>query len=137
MKKLAKVLIGIVVVLLVAVVGAFAAVNVVPWSSFKGIIADQARAATGRELAIDGDLVGGLSLGLALDVKADGVRLANAAGAAPEDMLKLGSLRLRMQLLPLLTGNRLVIDEIAVREPTINLAVDAKVCRWWGSGSRN
>ena len=126
MKKLAKVLIGVVALLLVLVVGAFGAVNFVSWNAYKGMIADNAREATGRELAIEGDLDGSLSLGGELRIEANGVRIANAKGAAKPEMLKLGSLSLRMQLIPFLTDDRVVIDSIVVKEPVINLEVDDK-----------
>ena len=126
MKKLAKVLIGIVVLLVVLVVGAYGAVNFVSWNAYKDIAADQARDATGRELTIAGDLDGSLSFAGVLQVKADGVSFANVDGAAHPEMLKLGSFALRMQLLPFLFEKRVVIDSIVVEEPVIHLEVDAK-----------
>jgi AsmA protein len=125
MKILGKTAAGLVLLLVVLVFGAFAAVNFVSWNAYKGMIADQARDATGRELVIEGDLDGGVSMAGVLQVKANGVRFSNAPGAADPNMAKLASLELRMQLMPLLFGKHVVVDSIIVNEPVISLEVDA------------
>jgi AsmA protein len=113
----------VVLAVVVLLVGAFVAVNVVPWNAFKGMVADSVRDATGRELAINGDLEGGISLGGTLSVSAADVHLANAPGQEPADMVALGSVQLVMPLFPLLAGET-KIDSLVVEKPAINLAVD-------------
>ncbi|HYB57604.1 MAG TPA: AsmA family protein, partial [Alphaproteobacteria bacterium] len=73
MKKLAIVVVGLIVLLIAAL---FVAPSVI---DFKPLIASRVKAATGRDLKIDGALR--LSLLPTLSVSAAGVHLSNAAGA--------------------------------------------------------
>ena len=77
MKTLLKIIAGLVTLLLALGLGAFAAVNLVSWNAYKGMITDRVRAATGRDLIIEGNLDGHLSMAGALQVKADAA-FANA-----------------------------------------------------------
>lgn len=123
MKKLIYIVGGLVVLLVVLVGVAFAVVNAMSWNVFKPYIVDAARDATGRELAID-DLAGGLSLGGQLDLTMSGVRLANAEGMQPADMVSLGKVETTVQLLPFLLSDELKIDRLVIEKPVAALAVD-------------
>ncbi|MEQ9639659.1 MAG: AsmA family protein [Alphaproteobacteria bacterium] len=123
MSKLVKIIGGLVVLLVVVVGVAFVVVNAMSWNTFKPYIVDATRDATGRELTIE-DLDGSLSLGLQVDVAMSGVRLANAPGMEPADMVSLGKVETTVQLLPYLLGNELKIDRLVVEKPVAALAVD-------------
>ena len=123
MKKLIYIVGGLVVLLVVVVGVAFAVVNAMSWNAFKPYIVDAARDATGRELAIE-DLDGSISLGGQVDLAMSGVRLANAAGMEPADMVSVGKVETTVQVFPLLFGDELKIDRLVVEKPVAALAVD-------------
>lgn len=109
------------VVLLVAVVVALP--FLLPTSVYKEQIIEQTRLATGRALAIDGDLR--LSFWPALGVEVEKVRFANVAGAAEADMATMDKLVVGAELWPLL-GGALKVTEIRLVNPVINLEIDEK-----------
>ncbi|MGO8865757.1 MAG: AsmA family protein [Alphaproteobacteria bacterium] len=114
MKKLAIIVVGVIVLLIAAV---FVAPSVI---DFKPLIASRVKAATGRDLKIDGALR--LSLLPSLSVSAAGVHLSNAAGAKAAEMVTIGAVDLQAELWPLI-GGRFVIDSLTVTNPTVNLEV--------------
>ncbi|MBT5263188.1 MAG: AsmA family protein, partial [Rhodospirillaceae bacterium] len=136
MKILAYILGGLVVVAVVVFGGAFVWLGSVDWNDYKPEIAEAAREATGRELAIDGDLSVDLSTGLELKFAAGGIRFANAEGAAPADMVTVASVAGQVQLLPMLLSGAMVIDRFVVQEPVINLAVDKTGKANWDFGDK-
>jgi uncharacterized protein involved in outer membrane biogenesis len=89
-KRLLYIVIAVlgVIGLLAVVVPAFVDLN-----SYKAEIAAQARQATGRDLAIDGDI--SLSLLPAPGLSVGGLRLANIPGAHNSDMVTVRSLAVR------------------------------------------
>lgn len=92
-----------------------------PGSVYKDQIIEQTRLATGRTLAIDGDLR--LSFWPALGVTVEKVRLANAAGAAEPEMATMDSLVVGAELWPLLSGS-LKVTQVKLVNPVINLEID-------------
>ena len=114
MKKLAIIVAGLIVLLVAAV---FVAPSII---DFKPLIASRVKAATGRDLKIDGALR--LSLLPRLSVSAAGVHLSNAAGAKATEMVTIGALDLQAELWPLI-GGRFVIDSLSVTNPAVNLEV--------------
>lgn len=72
-KKVLKI-VGIAVIALV--VGVVAVLKSMDFNQYKGMIADMAKEATGRDLVISGDL--SLALGLSPAVVVDGVSFSNA-----------------------------------------------------------
>ena len=119
MKKLFLVL-GILLVLLVGTV--VAAPFLVPSETIKSQLTAQVEAATGRKLAVNGDL--DLSVLPSLAVDMGDVRFANAAGAEVADMVSLKELKVELKVLPLLTG-AVEVDEFVLVEPNIHLEVAA------------
>lgn len=113
-----KVLIGSVVVVVLLVGGLLAAPRFIDWNRYKDQIAANVMAATGRELAIDGDLAVRLLPTPSLTV--EGVRLANIDGAPQEDMVRLRAALVQLALGPLLRG-RIEVDTIVLVEPRIEL----------------
>lgn len=119
MKKLVYGVLGLLALL---VAGGVVAVFVLPGAvDWRPRIEAAVKQATGRELRIAGPLH--IALVPRLQISAADVHLANAPGAAPADMVALGSVAVQAELLPLLSG-RLVIDSLVVTQPVIHLAVD-------------
>ncbi len=117
-----KILIGIAVVLVVIVGAALVAPQFVPLDTVKDQITAQVKAATGRDLSIDGDIH--LSFLPNAEIDIDGMTLANAPGGEAASMVRLGGLRVKLRLLPLLTGS-VEIARFVLVDPVINLEVDA------------
>ncbi|MET1027962.1 MAG: AsmA family protein, partial [Dongiaceae bacterium] len=104
------------------VVGIVAIALIVPMfinlNNYKGLIAEKAKQATGRDLVIDGDI--SLSLLPTPGVSISGVKFGNAPGATQPDMASLEKARVKIALLPLLSGN-VQISEIVLTKPVILL----------------
>ena len=113
-----KFLIGLGAVLVIVISAALVVPSFIDWNSYKGEIAAQAKAATGRDLAIDGDL--DLALLPAPRLTVSGVRFANLAGGSAPDMVRLKSLQVLIRFAPLLQG-KIEIDSIRLVEPVILL----------------
>ncbi len=113
-----KLLIGLAVLVVLLVAAAFAGPLFVPTDRIKADIAREVEKATGRTLAIDGNLK--FRILPAPGVSAKGVRLSNApAGSAP-DMLRLQGAAIEVALLPLISGN-IQVSRIVLSEPDILL----------------
>jgi AsmA family protein len=97
--KAVKIVGGIVVVLVLGVVGFLLTFDV---SQYKGLIQEQAKAATGREIKI-GDIKLSLSLNPAIVVS--DVSFANATWGSRPEMVTAKRIEASTQLLPLLQGN--------------------------------
>ena len=120
-------------VLLVLLVGAVAAAPfLVPKETIKSQLTAQVEAATGRQLAVDGDL--DLSVLPALAVDMGDVRFAGAEGSDVADMVTLKELQVELKLLPLLTG-AVEVDQFVLVDPVIHLEVDAKGRPNWDLGT--
>jgi uncharacterized protein involved in outer membrane biogenesis len=115
MRKFLYGLLGVVVLLVAA---ALIVPGLVDWNAWKGEIAAQAKAATGRELAIDGDL--DFAVLPSPRLTANGVRLKNIPGAGAPDMAVLKSLDVRIRFAPLLSG-RIEVASVTLVEPVIRL----------------
>jgi len=113
-------LVGIVVALVVLVVVGLP--FVINTGFVKDRIAGAAEDATGRVLAIDGDISLSLFPSLSLDVS--GVRLANAEGGVAAEMVSIGSLSASLDGMALIGGST-VIDSVVIRDPAIYLEADA------------
>ena len=104
---------------IVLVGGAAAFLYFVNWNWFKGIADSQGSRAAGRQFAIDGDLRVKLHGRLA-EVHAERIRLANADWAKEPNMLEIGALDFRIDLLELLRG-RTVLPELTLTRPKLDL----------------
>lgn len=111
---------------------AIAAPFFIPVSVYKDQIETRAKAATGRALAIKGDMR--LSLFPAIAIEATDVSFANAEGASTPDMARLKSLKVAVKLMPLLRG-ALEIDSFVLEEPVIVLEIDRQGRGNWLVGS--
>ncbi len=118
-----KILIGIAVALVVIVAAAIVAPRFVPLDTVKDQITAQVKAATGRDLTINGDVR--LSLLPNAEIAVDDVSFANVPDGEAKAMVRLGSLRVKLRVLPLLAGS-VEIARFVLVDPVINLEVDAK-----------
>ena len=126
-----KLLIGLAVVVVIVVAAAFIVPGLIPLDTYKTQLSEQVKSATGRDLAIDGDVQ--LTILPNLAVTAEGVRFSNAPDGSAPEMATLESLRATVQLLPLLGGD-IAIDEFVLVKPEILLEVDEQGRPNWQFG---
>ena len=106
-------------ILIALVVGAvMIGPNFVNWNAYKTDIAAQLTAATGRDIAIDGEL--SLAMLPSPRLLATGVRLTAPDGSEFEELLRLRELEVHVALAPLIE-QRLQISSIVLVEPEIML----------------
>lgn len=108
-----KKILSILVVLTVAVVVAGVVIlKTLDFNDYKDLIAEQVKAATGRDMTISGDL--NLEISLNPSVVVQGVTFANAPWGSRKDMIRLKRFAAEVELIPLLSGDirvkRLVLD---------------------------
>ncbi|MBW8904677.1 MAG: AsmA family protein [Betaproteobacteria bacterium] len=116
---------GIVLALLVALV-LFIAFGL---STLKGPITRAVSNATGRELVIDGRLKPVWSW-VHPRFRAEKVSFANADWASDELMFQADAVEASVELLPLLVG-RVVLPEVHLNRPTVNIEIDADGRKNW------
>jgi AsmA protein len=116
-----KVLIALGVVM-VLVIGALVALpSLVPADRIKNEVVAQVKAATGRDLTIDGKVA--VSAFPSLSVQVSNVALSNPPGFQSKDLVRLGALDVQLKLIPILSG-RVEIDSFVLVDPVITLEVD-------------
>jgi uncharacterized protein involved in outer membrane biogenesis len=116
-----KVLYGVAGLVVLVVTAVLVVPVFVDANAFKGEIAAKVKEATGRELAIDGE-IGVRFLVPATGITVEGVRFANLPGAAAPDMATLKELEVNVALLPLLRGE-VQVESVRLVEPVIELEV--------------
>lgn len=131
---LKKILIGIGVVIVLLVAAAVIVPFFIPVETYKAEIARQVKAATGRDLAINGKV--SFSIIPTLGLEANDLVFSNAPGAAEKNMVTLKSLVVELKLWPLLSGN-VEVDRFLLVRPVINLEVakDGRPNWQFGSGT--
>ena len=114
MSKWIKIAGGLGVVLIAVVVAGVAILGSMDFNQYKGLIAEQAKKATGRDLQIAGDLKLEISLNPAIAV--DGVSFSNAAWGSRPEMVSVKRFAAEVSLIPLLSGkvvvNRLLVEGV-------------------------
>lgn len=109
MRRLAIVL-GVVVLLVVVLLGAaWLALQRIDWNAYKQPLAERVERATGRSLDLAGDV--DLEIGLRPGVSIEDVAFANADWGSRPEMATLDRLLVRVQILPLFSGE-VVVDRI-------------------------
>ncbi len=103
MKKAWKILLGLFVLTVAIIVSGIAVLKSTDFNKYKGLIAKEVKAATGRDLIITGDLSLSISLNPSLSV--EGVSFANAPWGSRPEMVKLKRLEAEVALPPLLSGD--------------------------------
>jgi uncharacterized protein involved in outer membrane biogenesis len=112
MKKVLWIVGGIIGLLVVV---ALAAPFFIDLNDHKADIAAMAKEATGRDLAIDGDI--SLSILPTPGVTVSGIRFGNAPGGSQPDMATLESAKVKVALMPLLSG-KVEVEEVILDKPT-------------------
>ena len=129
--RLKHVLIGLVVLVVVIVGGAFIAIKSIDFNEYRSTIADQVKQATGRELKIAGTLDVGLSL--TPTVAVDDVTFANAAWGSRPEMATIKRFETELQLIPLIFGD-IKVNRVVLKGADILLETDAKGQANWNFG---
>ncbi|MBC7952021.1 MAG: AsmA family protein [Rhodospirillaceae bacterium] len=104
-------------------VGVVAAVKSMDFNRIKGVVSEQVRATTGRNLVIAGPLE--LRLGLVPRIIATGITLSNAPGGSRAEMVKIERAEAEISLLPLLK-REIRVNRLIVSSPDILVETDAK-----------
>jgi len=111
-----------VAVAVVALFGvAYAILASIDFNQYRQLIAEQVKAATGRELTIKGDLK--LAIGLSPAVAVNDVAFANAPWGSRPTMVEARRFEAQMRLLPLLFGE-IQVDRIVLIDADILLETD-------------
>ena len=107
-------IVGFLVVALVVV--GVAILKSMDFNEYKGLIAEQVKSATGRELKIAGDL--NLEISLTPSVAVEGVTLANASWGSNPEMISIKRFAAEVSIMPLLSGtvdvNRVILEGVNV-----------------------
>lgn len=110
--RLKYILIGIVVLLVALVAGAFTVLMTTDFNDYRDLVQERMKAATGRDLVIAGDIDVSFSLSPRLSAKQ--VSFRNAAWSDIPDMASLNDIEAEIALLPLLSGE-IRINEVVLR----------------------
>jgi len=94
-------IIGVVLVVLVG--GVFAFIQTQDFSKYQGVLTDEVKKATGRDLVIKGPF--DVSVGLSPSLKVSDVTFQNASWGSRPEMAKIKELDVELQLIPLIMGN--------------------------------
>ncbi len=121
MGKVLKVLFGLLALLVVLIVAAVIIVPlVVDPNDHKQEIIAEVQKATGRDLAINGDI--GLSVFPWLGLELNGLSLSNASGFGDQPFAALDHVQVRVNLVPLILQQTLEVDKVQVKGLELNLA---------------
>lgn len=116
-----KLLIALGVVMVLAIGALMALPSLVPADRIKNEVVAQVKAATGRDLAIDGKVA--VSAFPTLSVQVSNVALSNPPGFSSKDLVRLGALDVQLKLMPILSG-RVEVDSFVLVDPVVTLEVD-------------
>jgi len=94
--------------------------GLIDWNIHRDRIAQEVSDLTGRPLSIDGDV--SLTVVPTPTLSAGGVRMASIEGATEPDLARLEELRVRVSLLPLLSG-QVEVQSVTLVDPVILLEV--------------
>ena len=103
MRPLLKILAAVIVVLVAVVVAGVVVLNSLDPNRYRGFVADEVEAATGRKLTITGDL--GLDISLNPAIVVENVALANASWGSRPEMATVKRLEAEVELIPLFSGD--------------------------------
>jgi len=119
LRRLLTILTALVVAVLVA---AYAMISSLDVQQLADFAKREVKAATGRDLAVDGEV--SLQVSLVPSIDLQDLRFANAPWGSRSDMATLKRLEVEVELLPLLFGD-VVVRRLVVVEPDILLETDA------------
>ena len=130
--RLRNIAFAVLALLLVLVIAAVVAIRSIDFNRYKGLISDQAKAFTGRELKIAGNL--DLKLGLTPAIAVEGVTFANAPWGSRPEMLRLQRLEVEVALIPLIF-RQIQVKRLVLVQPDILLETDSKGTGNWSFGA--
>jgi AsmA protein len=116
-----KVMIALAAIVVLVIAVAIAAPLLVSGEKIKVQVAESVKAATGRDLSINGKVA--IAVFPSLSVQVADVALSNPPGFRTADFIKLSQMDIRLKLLPLLSG-RAEVDSFKLIDPVIALEVD-------------
>src|SRR4051794_15885943 len=122
---------GVTALILVAAAIAVATVDL---HTLIGPVQARVKAATGRDLAINGAI--DLKVSLEPKIVFNDVTFSNAAGSKVADMVRAKRIEAQVRLLPLLS-RRFEVVEVSLTDPVIVLETDAQGRANWDFGSRS
>lgn len=131
MRRLIKILWVAVALLIAVVVAGVAVIKSLDFNEYKGLLAEQVKAATGRDLVIAGDL--DITISLTPSISVEGVTLANAPWGSRPEMIKLKRLVAEAKLIPLLSGE-LHVERLILSGFDALLETDAQGRANWDMG---
>lgn len=117
---LRKILIGLAVLVVLLIAAVLIVPSFLDWNQYKQQITAAAREATGRSVAVDGDISLRLLPAPALSVGE--VRIGNIAGGSEADMVRLRALDVQVAFVPLLSG-RIEVASVRLVAPVALLEV--------------
>lgn len=126
-----KLLIAIAVIVVLVIAAAVVAPFFIPLDTYKTQLIARVKAATGRDLRIDGPVSFSLLPSIALE--ANKVSFSNAPGAGSPNMATLDKLQVKLKLLPLLHRD-VEINQLVLVDPVITLEVDKQGRPNWQFG---
>ena len=132
MRTAGKIVAGIVAVVVVTAIGVVVLVSTVDLDALIGPVKDRVKAATGRDLTVNG----GARVALSLEPKVvlRDVALSNAPWGTAKTMLSAERAEVELALLPLLS-RRFEIKEVTLVAPVIALETSATGQKNWEIGS--
>jgi AsmA protein len=116
-----KILVAVAVLGLIVAGALVALPMMVPAEKIRTELVAQVKAATGRDLAIQGKVA--VSVFPSLSVEVTNVALSNPAGFTTKDLVRLGAVDIKLKIMPLLSG-RVEMDSFVLVEPVISLETD-------------
>lgn len=116
-----KILIAVAALVALVIAGLIAIPFLVPADKIKDEVVAGVKAATGRDLSIQGKVA--VSAFPSLSVQVGNVALSNPAGYSTKDLIRLGAVDVRLKLLPLL-GGKVEVDSFVLVDPVISLETD-------------
>lgn len=117
--------------ILLLIAAAVVAVKSMDFNKYKGLIAEQVKAATGREFTIAGGLA--VELGFSPAVVVEEVALGNAPWGSRPDMVKVRRFELEVALIPLIF-REVRVKRLVLVQPDILLETDARGTGNWSMG---
>lgn len=123
MKRLRWICGGLVVLIVAVVVAVYAVIASLDLEEVRGMIEAKAKAATGRQLSLDGPIHLGVSLTPSIVI--GDVRFAHAPWGSRPDMATIKRFRADLALWPLLAGD-IELERVVLIEPNILLETDVQ-----------
>ena len=128
MRRLGIALAVLIVLVVLALVAAWVALQRIDWNEYKAPIAQAAFDATGRQLDLSGDIH--LEIGLQPGVSVAGIGFQNAAWGSRPQMATVERFVVRLELWPLLSGN-IVVSRVELVGLDLLLETNAKGVPNW------